>query len=766
MKSFKKHTANLNEDRSKPVPDLKPHPLMKGIKHKHQVSAFNKSKTFVTVHKDDFEKAKKALGTQTAQHGGPIYLNKESVNEGIGDNIKSALNFPKRKINNKHLDKAIEQHDEKRISHTNKASEAKIIGKSGLSKKQRASYDDSEEQHHRAGAEHHTIAKNYLKAAQTANNKNKMDQVHQHMTDYHKHTDHKTFGKDVSKSDALSKMGTTNEAMDLHPDIANHPKVKDAQKQHKQGFWNGNVDKNGNAIVHVNGKPHTVTNTDTAARHEGLDYNPAKGEYNKPKPVKKDDDYREAKDTHCSDKCCGSDVKAEDCDCPADCPHCNCNADVSEIVDISRKNFTRPGTAKLNKALGKDKLKKDLEAMRAKLGKGSMSGPRSLRAGYYEEVEETSNVSLEEGPFKGIGKMMMKNKLNKASKSLAKQHAANDRDKKDKWPGLAPDQSNGTFVRATSKAYDKADKHGDDIHNQRKRTKAALDRLNKSPVNKRNEEVETLEELTAKEKQLVNQMYDKKGNLTPLGKKVFNHNKKPGDKGWVEHTSHAEKILGENAFDDLIADYLNENEITLHQYSELSEEEINEIIGKVIGGTIGAIGKGVVGAARLGLKGTRGAGKLAKKAVVNKQGNMRGTAAARADRDGDKLEKQVKQREMERAQRDRMAALKKRQDDAENDLEAKHAKQTNNAKNPPAKKLGEYAKNPPAKKLGELDVSTLKSYAKKANKARAKAANSYMDAAARRYDFDDESPHQKNQAKIFDKRDKGYELAQKKIKKS
>ena len=34
------------------------------------------------------------------------------------------------------------------------------------------------------------------------------------------------------------------------------------------------------------------------------------------------------RDTHCSDKCCGSDTKAEDCDCPPDCKHCNCNADV------------------------------------------------------------------------------------------------------------------------------------------------------------------------------------------------------------------------------------------------------------------------------------------------------------------------------------------------------------------------------------------------------------------------------------------------------
>lgn len=38
----------------------------------------------------------------------------------------------------------------------------------------------------------------------------------------------------------------------------------------------------------------------------------------------------EAKDTHCSDKCCGSDVKAEDCNCPPTCKHCDCNAIVAE----------------------------------------------------------------------------------------------------------------------------------------------------------------------------------------------------------------------------------------------------------------------------------------------------------------------------------------------------------------------------------------------------------------------------------------------------
>jgi len=35
----------------------------------------------------------------------------------------------------------------------------------------------------------------------------------------------------------------------------------------------------------------------------------------------------EAKDTHCSDKCCGADTKAEDCTCPPSCEHCNCNND-------------------------------------------------------------------------------------------------------------------------------------------------------------------------------------------------------------------------------------------------------------------------------------------------------------------------------------------------------------------------------------------------------------------------------------------------------
>ena len=45
-----------------------------------------------------------------------------------------------------------------------------------------------------------------------------------------------------------------------------------------------------------------------------------------------------AKDTHCSDKCCGADVKAEDCTCPPTCKHCNCNA-VKENAGVLERDI-------------------------------------------------------------------------------------------------------------------------------------------------------------------------------------------------------------------------------------------------------------------------------------------------------------------------------------------------------------------------------------------------------------------------------------------
>ena len=45
----------------------------------------------------------------------------------------------------------------------------------------------------------------------------------------------------------------------LDPKIAKHPKVKAAQRAHAKGDWDGNVDKEGDAVVHIMGKPYTVT---------------------------------------------------------------------------------------------------------------------------------------------------------------------------------------------------------------------------------------------------------------------------------------------------------------------------------------------------------------------------------------------------------------------------------------------------------------------------------------------------------------------------
>ena len=74
---------------------------------------------------------------------------------------------------------------------------------------------------------------------------------------------------------------------------------------------------------------------------------------------------------------------------------------------------------------------------------------------------------------------------------------------------------------------------GRSVKTGRKLPKKTMTSTQRSLASLRGEEVQ-LDELTAAEKKLVNQMYDKKGNLTPLGKKVMNHGKKPGDKGYVE----------------------------------------------------------------------------------------------------------------------------------------------------------------------------------------------------------------------------------------
>jgi len=118
---------------------------------------------------------------------------------------------------------------------------------------------------------------------------------------------------------------------------------------------------------------------------------------------------------------------------------------------------------------------------------------------------------------------------------------------------------------------------------------------------------------------------------------------------------------------EILRQYALSENINADQLAALSEEEINEIIGKAIGGAFKLGAKAAVGAGRL-------AGKAAKRAVMTKQGNIRGTKAAKMDREGDKAEKQAKKAEKERAQRDRIKAARERVNKARNDLNKAQAK--------------------------------------------------------------------------------------------
>jgi hypothetical protein len=85
------------------------------------------------------------------------------------------------------------------------------------------------------------------------------------------------------------------------------------------------------------------------------------------------------------------------------------------------------------------------------------------------------------------------------------------------------------------------------------------------------EEVEVVNELTAAEKKLINMMYDKKGNLTPLGKKVMDHDKKK------EKKMKKEEVL-EDGTDRIVQKY---KEVTPGELGE----EVDDLFTKMIEST-------------------------------------------------------------------------------------------------------------------------------------------------------------------------------------
>jgi len=64
----------------------------------------------------------------------------------------------------------------------------------------------------------------------------------------------------------ITKEGLEEGKMKRNPAIDNNPDVKAARKAHADGTWDGNVDKEGEAIVHIKGKPYTVTNNNESVK--------------------------------------------------------------------------------------------------------------------------------------------------------------------------------------------------------------------------------------------------------------------------------------------------------------------------------------------------------------------------------------------------------------------------------------------------------------------------------------------------------------------
>ena len=106
--------------------------------------------------------------------------------------------------------------------------------------------------------------------------------------------------------------------------------------------------------------------------------------------------------------------------------------------------------------------------------------------------------------------------------------------------------------------------------------------------------------------------------------------------------------LSEADIAEILRQYALSENVNADQLANLTEEEINEIIGKAIGGAFKLGAKAAVGAGRLAAKG-------AKKALFNKQGNRRGSMAAKNDKlqaKKDKIQQDrrdlVKNRKLER----------------------------------------------------------------------------------------------------------------------
>lgn len=401
---------------------------------------------------------------------------------------------------------------------------------------------------------------------------------------------------------------------------------------------------------------------------------------------------KEAKDTYCSDECCGADVKAEDCDCSADCPHCNCNAIDEAGCSSSKKTVKEAG------------LWDNIHAKRKRIKNGSgekMKKPGSKGAPTDQDFKDASeSVELDEmspadkkrisqmydkkGNLTPLGKKVMDHGKKAADAKVAdkarrKEYNAYQKSKRNEEAELeeAPARRNGKKgapkMTGDSIAIQRAK---DAEHNAamgrtktgRKKPVRTMTSTQKSLASMRRESDEALDEAQIK----FDHPKVKKVSKGFSGRKeAERHNdqlvgsSKASQKSYVlKHKDNKfyvvdmKESVDEDTINNLTAAYINENNIDLADIENMTEEELNEFIGKAIGGAVKLGAKAVIGTARL-------AGRGAKRAVTTKQGSFRGTKAAKQDKAGDRAEKMAKKREAEAKRAERIRNAQDRSDAAD-----------------------------------------------------------------------------------------------------
>ena len=372
---------------------------------------------------------------------------------------------------------------------------------------------------------------------------------------------------------------------------------------------------------------------------------------------------KEAKDTYCSDECCGADVKAEDCDCSADCPHCNCNAIDEAGCSSSKKTVKEAG------------LWDNIHAKRKRIKNGSgekMKKPGSKGAPTDQDFKDASeSVELDE--------------MSPADKKRISQMY----DKKGNLTPLGKKVMDHGKKAADAKVADKARRKEYNAYQKSKRNEEAELEEAPKPIKLRGFGPDHKKASGSSLKKIAGmkeakRRFGKTGAPKMTGDSIAiqrakdaEHNAamgrtKTGRKKPVRTMTSTQRSLAqlrgeevdmkesvdEDTINNLTAAYINENNIDLADIENMTEEELNEFIGKAIGGAVKLGAKAVIGTGRL-------AGRGVKRAVTTKQGSFRGTQAAKQDKAGDRAEKMAKKREAEAKRAERIRNAQDRSDAAD-----------------------------------------------------------------------------------------------------